>query len=255
MSLTGDLQKYGYNPEHAIFADTQAEPASVYRWLEMLKEMATYPIHVVTAGSLTEGTLRTRTSKAGHKYRKRYIPTFASMDGEPRLLPRKCTYDFKLIPISKAKRRIAEIPRGCKTPMVRTLIGISLDEAHRMKPAMEPWSENCYPLIDMKLTRSDCLNWIQKNGYPQPPRSACVYCPFHSDKEWLRLKNDEPEEFQKAVEFERDFQRVNAERPAEVTLKHKEFLHSSLVPLDQVKFRHEKQINLFGNECEGMCGV
>ena len=36
------------------------------------------------------------------------------------------------------------------------------------------------------------------------------------------------------------------------------FVHSSLKPLDQVKFSdvpEKLQVNLFGNECEGLCGV
>ena len=37
--------------------------------------------------------------------------------------------------------------------------------------------------------------------------------------------------------------------------KVKNFVHRSCVPLDQVKFKGEDQIDLFNQECEGMCGV
>lgn len=40
-------------PDGAIFADTQAEPASVYRWLDRLETMLPFPVHRVTAGSLS----------------------------------------------------------------------------------------------------------------------------------------------------------------------------------------------------------
>jgi hypothetical protein len=36
------------------------------------------------------------------------------------------------------------------------------------------------------------------------------------------------------------------------------FLHRSCIPLDQVEFKKDdksKQIDMFNNECEGMCGV
>lgn len=33
------------------------------------------------------------------------------------------------------------------------------------------------------------------------------------------------------------------------------FAHRSCVPLDQVEFKHERQLNMFTTECEGMCGV
>jgi hypothetical protein len=97
---------------------------------------------------------------------------------------------------------------------------------------------------------------MEKHGYPRPPRSACVFCPYHSDREWRRLRDEEPEEFQKAVNFERRYQAAKA-----LTVSRKGFvpyLHASRVPLDQVDFSTDEdqgQQLLFGNECEGMCGV
>jgi len=38
-------------------------------------------------------------------------------------------------------------------------------------------------------------------------------------------------------------------------LKGTPYIHSSLVPLDQVKFDSSKGKHNFTNECEGMCGV
>src|SRR5690606_41930065 len=59
---------------------------------------------------------------------------------------------------------------------------------------------------DLDLSRADCIAWMEKHGYPRPPRSACVYCPFHSDAEWLLLKRNDPEGFAEAVEVERRLQ-------------------------------------------------
>ena len=33
------------------------------------------------------------------------------------------------------------------------------------------------------------------------------------------------------------------------------YLHNSLKPLDQIDFTSQKQVDLFNNECEGMCGI
>lgn len=85
-------------------------------------------------------------------------------------------------------------------------IGISLDEVSRMKPSWEKWSQHRWPLIEADMTRHDCLRWMEKNGYPKPPRSACTYCPFHSDSEWRRMKIDTPAEFESAVLFEKKMQ-------------------------------------------------
>ena len=140
-------------------------------------------------------------------------------------------------------------------PLVVQWIGISTDEITRMKDSRDPWILCRWPLIEKRMNRHDCLEWMKRNKFPPPPRSACVYCPFHNDIEWRRLKRDEPSEFQRAVQFERDIQRVKG---ASENIRSVPFLHSSCKPLDQVDFSNEEergQINLFNNECEGMCGV
>ena len=41
-------------------------------------------------------------------------------------------------------------------------------------------------------------------------------------------------------------------------IKETAYLHQSLIPLDQVDFSNEQdrgQLDMFGEECEGMCGV
>ena len=74
-------------------------------------------------------------------------------------------------------------------------MGISIDEIFRIKDSRVKWKTKRYPLIELNKSRTDCLRWMQENGYPKPPRSACVFCPFHNDIEWLRLKTKEPYEF------------------------------------------------------------
>jgi hypothetical protein len=246
----------------AIFADTQDEPASVYKWLEWLKaEVARspypYPIHTVTAGRLSDRELQLRVSKkSGKTYRKTAIPAFAKNDnGSTGIVSRKCTTDHKIIPILRAAKQIGGISRGQKTVGVVQWIGISLDEVHRMKMSREPWAENVWPLVDMRMRRHDCLLWMERNGYPRPPRSSCVFCPYHSNAEWRRLKTEEPAEFQRAIEFERQMQVAATGDQAMTSVP---FLHSSCVPLDQVDLstlEDHGQMSLWGNECEGMCGV
>jgi len=135
-------------------------------------------------------------------------------------------------------------------------IGISYDESHRMKDSKVSWIRNEWQLVTRALTRDACIRWMAKNGFPEPPRSACRFCPFHSDDEWIRLRDNEPEEFDMAVEYEKKLQ-DSASR--QVALTGIPFLHGDCIALDKVKFIPTKkgfrQISLFGNECEGMCGV
>lgn len=244
-------------PVAAIFADTLAEPASVYRWLDWLEKQLPFPVHRVTQGEgLEKDTLRVRQRKDGKgSWVPSGIPHYSiNRDGSHGHGPRQCTHDFKLTPLMRKARSLMK-EHGVRN--IVQWIGISLDEAHRMKPARVKYATNRWPLIDAGMNRSDCLKWMERHGYPKPPRSSCVFCPYHSDAEWRRLRDDEPEEFAKAVQFERDYQ---AAKKIQTVIKKGliPYLHKSRVPLDQVDFSTDVERGqglLWGNECEGMCGV
>ena len=242
----------------AIFADTGDEPQSVYRWLDWLEKQLPFPVYRVQRGVISNDSLVIHTSKrTGRTYIKSLIPAFTLQpDGKKGLLGRKCTADYKVREIIKKARELGNIKRGQKTIGVVQWIGISIDEAHRMKPSHVKWAKNRWPLIDAEMSRRHCLDWMKANGYPEPPRSACVYCPFHSDAEWRRLKTNEPHEFARAVQFERDLQHAASQQTA---LTGKPFLTRRCVPLDTIDFSENQpgyqQLSMFGNECEGLCGV
>jgi hypothetical protein len=255
MAAEGELTP---RPDFAIFSDTQAEPASVYRWLDWLEKQLPFPVHRVTYGSLADDALvLRRSSRSGMLYARTLIPAFSLSAGQSRgILPRKCTRDYKVYPIQRKIRELLgkrAIPSNSPV-LVTQWMGISFDELQRMRISSESWIENRYPLIELGMTRGNCLDWMEKHGYPRPPRSACYFCPYHSDKEWVRLRDQEPEEFQKAIEWERRYTAVAAQDEVTRSIP---FLHSSCVPLDQVKFKEKdpNQFELFNRECEGMCGV
>lgn len=254
MAAHGELDDFE-RPELAVFADTGWEPGAVYEWLGFLRiEAYRFGIEIATAtkGNLRESMLTPRTSaKSGNTYMKPSAPFFVAGESGRReaKLPRHCTSDYKIEPVQRELRRRGF---GDARP-VRQFMGISLDESLRMKPSRVDWIENVYPLVDLGMTRQDCFAWMAAKGYPEPPRSACVGCPFHSDDEWRRLRDGDPEGFADAVQFERDLQAVDF-----TALRGTPFLHRDLVPLDQVDLstpRDRGQGNLFDDECEGMCGV
>lgn len=250
MYATGELTPM---PEAAIFADTQAEPASVYKWLDWLETQLPYPVHRVTAGDLEayESKLM-RSAKSGKVYRRNVIPMFAlNEDGSKGRLNRGCTRDFKINPILKFLKK----HKTNDLPSVVQCIGISLDEMRRMKPSRDKWWVSRWPLIEKRMSRHQCLEWMKEKKYPEPPRSACVFCPFHHNKEWRRLQTEEPEEFQKAVEFEQKIQEIHKH---DEVMRGLPFLHTSCKPLDTIDFRSDVergQMLLWDDECEGMCGV
>ena len=253
-------------PDFAVFADTHSEPQEVYDWLEFLRSELPFPVHTVSKGDLEQDALEIKISRNGKSYIKVDVPFFLrNLDGEKSMMRnRGCTRDYKVVPVD---RKIAELvgkKRGEKSVLANVWIGISLDEVIRMKPSRLRWLRNTWPLIDKRMSRHDCLRWMKKNGYAEPPRSACYFCPYHSNTEWRRLRDDLPEEFAKAIEFDRKLREQKEKvmndpnRSSTRVIEKTPFLHSSCVPLDKVDLSTDfdrGQGDLFGNECEGMCGV
>jgi hypothetical protein len=234
-------------PDLAIFADTQAEPESVYKWLDWLENELPFPVVRVTKGDLRAHVLEIKERKKdAAKYMRGSIPTYQlNDDGSKGVLFRKCTFDFKIAPMQKYLKQF-------KGEQITMWLGISTDESHRQKDSQVDAIAHRYPLIEIGFNRTACLDWMGRNGYPTPPRSSCYFCPYHNDAEWIRLKRDEPAEFEKAVQFEAD---LHETFDRQTVMKTKPFLHASLKPLHQIQFRHQDQPNLFGNECLGICGV
>jgi hypothetical protein len=256
MAAKGEL---GPMPDAAIFSDTQAEPGSVYKWLDWLEKELPFPVVRVTRGSITEESLKIRQFKddPSKKWVKSLIPAFIqNPDGTKGIMGRQCTYSYKVEMLEKTARKLAKIKRGQKEVTVTQWIGISWDELQRMREARKPWVQHRWPLIEERMTRRHCLEWMEDNGFPEPPRSACMYCPFHSDDEWRRLRDEEPEAFEASIKFEKDLQYAKSQTDNQRGVP---FLHQSLVPLDEVDFSTDidrgQQVFDFQAECSGMCGV
>lgn len=242
-------------PDAAIFADTQSEPAGVYRHLEWLRSpgVLPFPVHVVTAGSLRDQILSAAEGRSRNDGRP---PLFVrNPNGSRGILKRQCTDDFKIDPIEREVRRLLGLKprqRWPKEPVVEQWIGISLDEVVRIKASRRPAIVRRHPLIEIGMRRTGCLEWLRTHGYPEPPKSACLFCPFRHDAEWRRLKAEDPAGFAEAVAVDEAVR----SKPY-VGLIGEAYLHSSLLPLAQVDFAPSAgaQEHLFDNECEGICGV
>lgn len=245
-------------PTLAIFADTGWEPKAVYDWFEWLVPQLPFPVVTVTGGDIRAEALQSGVRvRLGKESRWVSMPYFTRGDGDKRegRIPRQCTAEYKIEPIEQyMKRELLGLPYRARLPKEPQIIqwrGISLDERQRAKLSTAAWFDVRYPLIELRMTRGHCLEWMAEHGYPEPPRSSCIGCPFHSDAEWLRMKASAPEEFADAVEFDTKIRIAGGPyRPT--------YLHRSCVPLSEVQFstaESEGQLDMFGEECAGMCGV
>ena len=229
-------------PDAAIFADTGWEPRKVHEYLDWLEKQLPFPVYrVMKNDGLLEAIKGTGRFAA--------VPFFTSNGGMGR---RQCTAEYKIMPVQKKVRELLgyapykRIPAGS----VSMWIGISTDESIRMKPSRVAWIEHRWPLIELGMNRGQCLEWFNNHKHPMPPKSSCLGCPFHSDKQWVEIKNNDPTEWQQTIEIDRLIRnRVSK-------MNHQQFMHRSCKPLDEVDFSMtENQVDMFGNECEGMCGV
>lgn len=82
-------------------------------------------------------------------------------------------------------------------------MGISLDEIGRANSHSPlPHQRVAYPLLELGLRRTDCQRIILDAGLPLPPKSACFFCPFHKEQEWVVQKRKTPELFEKSCQLE-----------------------------------------------------
>lgn len=245
-------------PDFAVFADTQGEPEKVYAWLDWLEKQLPFDVFRISKGNLAEEAIRVRTSKiTGKKYiGGSTIPVFLFKNGERKgFLPRGCTTDFKIKPVRTFLRRKCKIKNKEVDVKINLMMGISTDEATRMKPSRVAWIKHTFPLIENNLSRTDCLNWFKEKKLDLPPKSACIFCPYHSIKFWKDMKKNTPEEFKKAVEYEK---RVKAAYNATDEFKDAIYDVSIHQNNNLENFAQEKdheQLDMFDAECEGMCGV
>jgi hypothetical protein len=243
MAARGEI---GPMPDCAIFADTGWEPKAVYEHLAWLIQQLPYPVYQVSAGDL-RADIMSRSNTTGGRFAA--VPWFMLMpNGDDAMGRRQCTSEYKLAPI---RRKVRELLGG-KTPKggAEVWIGISTDEAMRMKPSRVGYMVNRWPLIEQKMNRNDCLRWLERNKYPQAPKSSCIGCPFHSNQQWRELREN-PAEWADAIE-------VDAAIRKQPGFRGQQFMHRSMVPLADVDLSTAEdrgQGNLFMNDCEGMCGV
>ena len=240
-------------PDCAIFADTHSEPGSVYRHLAKLENLLPFPVYKVSNGSLKEKIGRKRPKG---KWAHQPIPAFLAGPNGAVPVNRDCTRDFKIVPIQRKAKELAGITgkRAPLHPVVTQWIGISSDEASRMKPSRFAWCHHRFPLIEMNKSRGDCIEWMKRTGHPEPPKSACTFCPYHSNAMWRDLKVNDPDSWAEALEVDHKLQEIWVDQDS----NKKMYLHNSLKPLGEIDFRNAEdkgQLNLFENECEGMCGV
>jgi len=145
------------------------------------------------------------------------IPAYLRRPGgeRPGKLPTHCNEPWKVKP-GRRWMRVQGIKR-CEN-----WVGIAANEAERARPSRHAWVSHRYPLVELGLTREDCLRLVEEAGWPTPGKSACYLCPQRPDEDWSRLRVEQPADWAKAVRVDREI-RDRDERL---------YLHRLCVPLE-----------------------
>ena len=221
-------------PERIVMADTGRERSAVWRYLDEV----TRP-RLAAVGLDVE--------RIDHSYSAvdlvahngdMLLPVFTK-DGK---LPTFCSSKWKSYPV---RRFLREQGYGPGNP-VRLWFGMSLDEVGRMRTSDVKWIENYYPLIlnaSTRMSRGDCASFLEREGWPLPPKSACWMCPHRDDATWAEMKRDDPADFEAAVVLEREIQ---AGPWGDV------WLHKSRRPLNEATFETADSLPLL-DLCADAC--
>jgi len=231
--------------DYAIFADPGAELPDTYKLWDSLSDWADknegIPL-IKRRKSLYDDIIKGKNS-TGHRWAS--IPAFTESSG---MVRRQCTKEYKIDTVIKEVRKLHRLKKFQRMKPTIMFLGISLDEIQRMKTSSLYNIEYQYPLVDNRITRSDCVRFLEQQSFYNVKKSSCVFCPYHSNIQWKEIKMNYPEEWEKVVEVDEAIRDKSQKGKRE-----KLYLHRSLKPINEA-YLQEDQEELFMCE-EGHCGI
>ena len=255
MSARGELPPL----DAAVFADTGWEPQAVYDHLDWLEEEVS-PLSIVRARadegrSLKQDTIDNVNNRGRSGYAMIPFYTRPPSGGALSMAHRQCTKFYKIAPIRRAVRQL--FPKG----PIEQWLGISWDESHRMRDSDRKYITHRYPLVDLRLTRRDCQRWFNERYAERTlPRSACLGCPLKSSADWLQLAQGPASEYEETIAIDESLREDGWSADGWTYYLHKRgALRPELERLQRIADEGEQSdmfdINSFGDECAGVCGV
>ena len=176
-SVAGLLLNSNY--DEIIFADTLDELPQTYAYLSYFEKKSGLKITKVTSkhGSLYDYFFKGKSQSSKYHH--------------------WCSDKFKIQPIRKYLRE-----KYGKKETFEMSIFIDFSEFHRMRESDRKYIKNKYPLVEQKLNRDQLKEIIKSKGYLLPEKSGCYHCCFTTKKGWIKLRNNEPELWEKTKDLE-----------------------------------------------------
>ena len=220
-------------PDYIIIADTGREATSTWDYLDEVIQpyLARLDLRVeIASHDLSTVDLYSHKGKL-------LLPMYSTQSGKLSKMSTYCSSEWKKLVVRRWLRQ-----RGVSQCDV--WIGYTIDEVERTKQSKLKWERRVWPLLDLMLTRGDCLRIIKAAGLPQPPGSSCWMCPHRNNAEWRFLRDCYPEDFARAVELEREVRQNDNHI----------WLHEDAVSLSRADIERDNKQDL--SQCGlGMCMI
>jgi len=201
-----------------VFCDTEKELDETYAYLDKLETYLGKKIHFLkfSSGYGFDQILQIK---------KGFLPSPKS---------RWCTDYLKIKPYEDF---IGDDP-------VISYVGIRADEPHRKGYiSNKPNIKTVFPFVEDNIRLEDVEKLLKESGLGVPDyykwrsRSGCYFCFYQQKREWIGLKENHPELFEKAKEFEK-FDPETGER---YTWNQGESLDELAARADEIKEDYEKR--------------
>lgn len=194
-------------PDMVIFADvTDRNRVDPGEWPATYSHIERVAIPYCEAHNIRFVWLHTDQSPIrGHRSLYAYLRSLNAMVGR---MSRLCTV------AAKVERVAAFVAAEYPNTTVEMWIGFEAGEEDRA--AKDPHAigspskravktsrrVSLFPLIEEGLCRCRCIAAIREAGLEVPPGSACMFCPFSSKGDFVRLASEEPPRFSQVVSLE-----------------------------------------------------
>lgn len=201
-----------------FFTDTGAELQEIYDFLDKLEAYLGKEIIRLSSGKDFDHWL---------KVHNEYLPSAQQ---------RWCTLMMKIKPFEAF---VGDDP-------VVSYIGIRADENREGYISKKDTIKAVFPFIEDGLVRDDIFQILEYSvGIPEyykwRSRSGCYFCFFQRQDEWLGLKRNHPELFEKARQFEQRVRTKYDWKDGEIPINGHGYTWSSQGSIDELVARAEKR--------------
>ena len=167
-----------------LFTDTHKELKETMEYLSKIEAYLGKPIIRVS-------------SKKGERGFDHFLKMYKDFLPSPQA--RWCTKELKIKPF---ERYIGDQP-------VRLYVGLRADENREGYISTKSNIEPIFPFKEDGITREDVMRILEESGVGMPgyyswrSRSGCYFCFYQRRSEWVRLKQNHPDLFELAKEYEK----------------------------------------------------